>query len=85
MRLHERIHKYLARGEAPEQDPHAPVEISVVPLMQGPMLVSALCEEGFSAYLVEAINVRADVRNQARIFVQRGEAEAAIAFLDQLR
>lgn len=85
MGLQERIQKYLGRGEAPEHDPHAPVEIAVVPLVQGPLLVSALCEEGFSAYLVEAFNVRSDVRSEARIFVKRGEAEAATALLDRLR
>ena len=85
MGLTDRIHKFLDRGESPDRDPNSPVEIAVVPLIQGPMLVHALCEEGYSAYLVEGISIRTDIRNEGRIFVKRGEAGAALVLLDQIR
>jgi hypothetical protein len=67
----------LARGEAPEPDPNAQVEATVVPLFNGPMLVERLRAEGVDAEGLEAFDIRTRVTTQMRIMVrQRDLAEA---------
>jgi hypothetical protein len=71
----------LSRGEAPESDPDALVEVGTVFLHQGPLTVEALRDAGIEATMVEAFDAPTAATTRARIFVRHRDAAAALGVL----
>jgi len=75
----------LDRGEAPEVDPEAPVEVAVVALHDGPRLVTELEAHGIRADGIEAFSIVTDTRSRMRIMVRQADADEARAIADAFR
>jgi hypothetical protein len=76
--------RMLDRGGSAEVDPHELVEVRVVPLANGPLLVSALREHGIEATSQETLNLGTRSTTDARIMVARGNFAEADAVLREL-
>jgi len=74
----------LSRGEAPEQDPSAPVEAAELPLSSGPLALAALERAGIEATGIEAFSIVTDTRSLMRVMVQRRDLAAAREILDAM-
>ena len=75
----------LDRGPAPEVDPDAQVEVAMVPLFDGPRLVSELEAHGIHAIGVESFSIVTDTRSLMRITVRQDDLAAARAIADTFR
>jgi hypothetical protein len=53
------------------------VEVALVPLHEGPLLLTRLEEGGIAASGIESFDVATSVRNRMRIMVRRRDAERA--------
>ena len=88
MRLGRWLSALRGSGAPEDLDPAEPVEVAIVPLPEGPLMVSALQATGIRAVGFEASSGRAGaIRtwNRMRILVPRGAADAATALLEELR
>ena len=74
----------LSRGEAPELDPNALVELQEVSYTEAPIVVEALRREGIAAS-AEDIFDPATALTRARVIVRRADVPAAIEVVEQLR
>jgi hypothetical protein len=72
----------LDRGEAPEVDTDAQVEVATVPLFDGPRLVAELQAHGIDAVGIESFSVVTDTRSLMRITVRHADLAAARAIAD---
>jgi hypothetical protein len=75
----------LDRGEAPQVDPDAQVELATVPLSDGPRLVAELEAHGIDAVGIEAFSIVTDTRSLMRITVRHADLAAARAIADVFR
>jgi hypothetical protein len=75
----------LDRGQAPEVDSEAQVEVATVPLFDGPRLMAELEVHGIHAVGVESFNVVTDTRSLMRITVRHADLAAARAIADVFR
>jgi len=78
------VHRLLDRGEVPEPDPAELIEIANIELAIGPLVLSALHDEGIEADGIEAIDIRTTTRNRYRIMVHRADAERAHAIVESV-
>ncbi len=72
----------LDRGEAPEVDPNAPVEVATVPLYEGPLLVAELEAHGIDAVGIESFSIVTETRSLMRVTVRHRDLAAARAIAD---
>jgi len=75
----------LDRGQAPDVDPDAQVEVATVPLFDGPRLVAELEAHGIDAVGIESFSVVTDTRSLMRITVRHADLAAAHAIADAFR
>jgi hypothetical protein len=66
------------------EDPDEHVEIGVVPIAQGPILVTQLCEAGFDAAGHDSFDRLTRMANRYRILVPRRQADEATHHLEEL-
>jgi hypothetical protein len=76
------IVELLSRGDAPDPDPDAPVELQTVAVPDAPLLVAALRDEGIHATAVDRFDP-ATALTRTRIMVRRADAPAALAALER--
>ena len=74
----------LSRGEAPEHDPNALVELQEVTYAEAPIVVEALRRHGIAA-TAEDIFDPATALTRARVMVRRADVPGAIQVVEQLR
>lgn len=72
---------WLDRGEAPEPDADAPVEVEDVWLNEGPMLLRVLEQAGIQPHGLESFNLPAEATNRMRILVRYADAPRAVEVL----
>jgi len=75
----------LDRGEPPEVDPEAPVEVATVALHDGPRLVAELQAHGILADGIEGFSIVTDTRSRMRVMVRHADLAEASAIVDQFR
>lgn len=85
MGLLDRLNKKFDRGAPSEEDPHEPIAVETVPVVEAESIVDALRRDGFSANAVAVADGDTPTSTGVRIMVPRGEAHAARAALDHLR
>ncbi|MBN2624582.1 MAG: hypothetical protein JXA83_14485 [Acidimicrobiales bacterium] len=76
MGLRQWIIDLLSRGEVPEADPDAFVDVGTVTMAEGPLTIETLREAGIDATMVEAFDAPTAI-TRARIMVRRRQAAAA--------
>lgn len=74
----------LSRGQAPEPDPNAVVELETAPLSQAPILIDALQRQGIDASSVEAFDPVTAI-TRVRVMVRRSDVPAALEVAERLR
>lgn len=74
----------LSRGQAPEPDPNAVVELETAPLSQAPILIDALQRKGIDASSVEAFDPVTAI-TRVRVMVRRSDVPAALEVAERLR
>lgn len=72
----------LSRGDAPEPDPDAMVELQTAAVPDAPMIIAALQDEGIDATSVDQFDP-VTALTRARIMVRRADATAALAALER--
>jgi hypothetical protein len=77
-----RLYDLLARGDAPDLDPDAPVEVAEVPLHDGPRLLAAVQAGGVDAVGIESFDVVTETRTRMRIMVPRSQLAVARQLVD---
>ena len=82
MSIRDKILRMLSRG-APTDDPSEFIEISRLPIAQGPMTVDRLRDEGFHPRGAEAFSVLTKSLTDYSISVARHEAQAASMAIDR--
>lgn len=82
--IRDRIMGWLDRGEPPELDPDAVVEVAHVMLHDGPMLVAALERAGIPARGIEAFDIASRSTTRMRILVHARHAARAAAVLEDV-
>lgn len=80
----QRLLGILGRGPVPAGDSTALVEMTVVPLVSGPLLADSLRRNGFHVVGNETFNVATSVLSDYRIMVPRSELPAALAYLQTM-
>lgn len=76
MGLRDTLMRWLDRGHV-DHDPDEWVEVTVVPVSQGPLLIERLRAAGIDATGADTFNVVTQVPSDFRIFVQRRDLAAA--------
>lgn len=76
MGLRATLMRWLDRGHV-DLDPDEWVEVTVVPVSQGPLLIERLRAAGINATGADTFNVVTQVPSDFRIFVQRRDLVAA--------
>lgn len=82
MAIRDVLRRLLSGGNPSADDPDEFVELTVVPLMQGPLVMSALDAAGVPARGSETFNVATSTTANYRVLVPRGrraDAEAVLA------
>ena len=74
----------LSRGEAPEPDPNALVEVENATLIDAPMIIAALNDQGIDASSVDAFDP-VTALTRTRIMVRRSDLPAARELLERVR
>lgn len=74
----------LGRGQVPDPDPAAMVELETAALSDAPMIVAALQREEITAASVDAFDPVTAV-TRSRVMVRRSDVPAALEVMDQLR
>src|SRR5919106_2831889 len=73
----------LSRGQAPEPDPNAVVELETAPLSEAPIIIEALQREGIDASSVDAFDPVTAI-TRARLMVRRSDVPAALEVVERL-
>jgi hypothetical protein len=79
------VYRLLDRGAAVDADPDEIIEIACLRLVNGPMAVAVLRDNGIAAQGIESYSLVTEVRGDYRILVARRDAERALMLLEDLR
>lgn len=85
MTLRERFGQLLSRGPSEALDPDEFVEVQIVPLHQGPLVMTALQAEGIEARSIDHFNVALRTISQVQVLVRRRDASRANTLITAAR